>query len=265
MLVKEPHHIFILTGEAGTPCWSPTMHPLSTWCLAPCLWSTNYYHVWPRTWQLPTCVLRWTTRYISICFYNRIIDKVSWWILLKIKWHNLTVCSMHTLLDRYSQKSYSHFRSMLPLYFTLDMFICRLKVIHAHPKSARIQNSTHISRIHLVPWMVPTWIAYHQHTCGCCSEIARVQLPGIVFSQVISTQGCYMCWLGGRGWQQMHVYTRIHRGIILPFQMDTGYPSCDQLCQGNVRSPKPSWYQTAEPKFCSCLYTTKVSHVLPTM
>jgi hypothetical protein len=45
-----------------TPHWSPTMHPLSTCCLAPCLWSTNYYHVWPRTWQLPTCVLRRTTR-----------------------------------------------------------------------------------------------------------------------------------------------------------------------------------------------------------
>jgi hypothetical protein len=38
-----------------------------------------------------------------------------------------------------------------------------------------------------------------------------------------------------------------------------------QLLSGECKEPKPSWYHAAEPKFCSCLYTTKVSYVLLSM
>jgi hypothetical protein len=108
--------------------------------------------------------------------------------------------------------------SFLTLHFTLDMSICQPKVTHTHPKSARVQDSTLISRIHLVPWMVPTWIVCSQHTCRCHSKITRVQSPRIVFCKFFQHE-VLICadWVRGQQW--MRVYTRMHRGMILPFQM----------------------------------------------
>jgi hypothetical protein len=105
-----------------------------------------------------------------------------------------------------------------PPFYTWYVYLLN-EVTHAHPKSTRIQNSSLISRIHLAPWMAPTWIVYCQHTCGCCSRIARVQSPRTIFLQVLATWDSYMHWLGRRGQQQMCVYMRMHGGMILPFQI----------------------------------------------